>query len=87
MIQYTSGTSGQPKGVQLTHGNVVWNVYNLLVDIDLTSEEIALVTAPLFHTAALNQVLFPTMLKGGTALVEAKFDAGPGHRADRGRAA
>jgi fatty-acyl-CoA synthase len=75
MIQYTSGTSGQPKGVMLTHGNVVWNVYNLLVDIDLGSNEIALVTAPLFHTAALNQVLIPTVLKGGTALIEARFDA------------
>ncbi len=75
MIQYTSGTSGQPKGVMLTHGNMAWNVYNLLVDIDISSDEIALVTAPLFHTAALNQVLFPTVLKGGTALIEAKFDA------------
>jgi fatty-acyl-CoA synthase len=74
MIQYTSGTSGRPKGVMLTHGNVAWNVMNLLVDIDLGSEEVALVTAPLFHTAALNQVLFPTILKGGTALVEARFD-------------
>jgi fatty-acyl-CoA synthase len=74
MIQYTSGTSGRPKGVMLTHGNVIWNVYNLLVDIDLGSDEIALVTAPLFHTAALNQVLFPIVLKGGTALIEAKFD-------------
>ncbi len=67
MIQYTSGTSGRPKGVMLTHGNVVWNVANLLVDVDLGSDEVALVTAPLFHTAALNQVLFPTILKGGTA--------------------
>ncbi len=74
MIQYTSGTSGRPKGVMLTHGNVVWNVVNLLVDIDLGSEEVALVTAPLFHTAALNQVLFPTILKGGTILVEPRFD-------------
>ena len=74
MIQYTSGTSGRPKGVLLSHGNIIWNVYNLLVDVDLRSDEVALVTAPLFHTAALNQVLFPTLLKGGTALVEAKFD-------------
>ncbi len=74
MIQYTSGTSGRPKGVMLSHANVVWNVYNLIIDVDLSSDEVALVTAPLFHTAALNQVLFPTLLKGGTALIEAKFD-------------
>jgi fatty-acyl-CoA synthase len=74
MIQYTSGTSGRPKGVMLSHANIVWNVVNLLVDVDLGSDEVALVTAPLFHTAALNQVLFPTILKGGTALVEARFD-------------
>ena len=48
----------------LTHGNVIWNVYNLLVDVDLGSDEVALVTAPLFHTAALNQVLFPTAAQG-----------------------
>jgi fatty-acyl-CoA synthase len=74
MIQYTSGTSGRPKGVMLSHANIVWNVFNLMVDVDLGSDEVALVTAPLFHTAALNQVLFPTILKGGTALIEARFD-------------
>ncbi|MCE0537984.1 long-chain fatty acid--CoA ligase [Kineosporia rhizophila] len=76
MIQYTSGTGGRPKGVRLSHGNIVWNVFNLLVDVDVGSDEVALVTAPLFHTAALNQVLLPTLLKGGKALVEAQFDAG-----------
>jgi fatty-acyl-CoA synthase len=74
MIQYTSGTSGRPKGVQLSHANIAWNVFNLMVDIDLGSDEVALVTAPLFHTAALNQVLFPTVLKGGTILIESRFD-------------
>jgi fatty-acyl-CoA synthase len=74
MIQYTSGTSGRSKGVQLSHGNITWNVYNLLSDVDLRTDEIALVTAPLFHTAALNQVLFPTILKGGTSIIEPRFD-------------
>ena len=74
MVQYTSGTSGRPKGVMLTHGNIIWNVYNLLVDVDLRSDEVALVTAPLFHTAALNQLLLPTLLKGGTAVLEPRFD-------------
>ena len=77
MIQYTSGTSGRPKGVMLTHGNIIWNVYNVLVDLDLTSQEVALVTAPLFHTAALNQLFFPTFLKGGRCLIEEKWD--PAH--------
>jgi fatty-acyl-CoA synthase len=76
MIQYTSGTTGHPKGVMLAHGNIIWNVYNLLIDVDIRSDEVALITAPLFHTAALNRVLFPTLLKGGTALIEAKFDSG-----------
>lgn len=74
MLQYTSGTSGRPKGVMLTHGNVTWNVVNLMVDVDLSSAEVALVTAPMFHTAALNQVFLPVFLKGGTSLLEAKFD-------------
>lgn len=74
MLQYTSGTSGRPKGVMLTHGNVTWNVMNLLVDVDLRSTEVALVTAPMFHTAALNQVFLPVFLKGGTSLLEGKFD-------------
>ena len=51
MIQYTSGTSGRSKGVLLSHGNVTWNTHNLLADVDLRADEIALVTAPLFHTA------------------------------------
>ncbi|OHV30063.1 MULTISPECIES: acyl-CoA synthetase [Pseudofrankia] len=74
MIQYTSGTTGRAKGVQLSHGNITWNVVNLLSDLDVRTDEISLVTAPLFHTAALNQVLFPTLFKGGTSLIEPRFD-------------
>ncbi|AKT50975.1 acyl-CoA synthetase [Arsenicicoccus sp. oral taxon 190] len=76
MIQYTSGTSGRPKGVMMTHANISWNVYNVLVDLDLTSTERSLVSAPLFHTAALNQLMFPTFLKGGTSYLESSWDAG-----------
>ena len=50
----------------LTHGNLTWNCYNLLVDLDLAGDEVALVTAPMFHTAALNHTALPVFLKGGT---------------------
>jgi fatty-acyl-CoA synthase len=74
MIQYTSGTSGRPKGVQLTHANVTWNCFNVMIDVDIASDEVSLVSAPLFHTAALNQLFLPTFLKGGTSVLMAAFD-------------
>jgi fatty-acyl-CoA synthase len=75
MIQYTSGTSGRPKGVRLSHGNIAWNAYNMLIDVDVASDEVSLVSAPMFHTAALNQLFLPTFLKGGTAVLMTSFDA------------
>ncbi|ROO84717.1 fatty-acyl-CoA synthase [Actinocorallia herbida] len=75
LILYTSGTTGRPKGAVLTHGNVLWNCLNVLVDLDLTGAEVALVTAPLFHAAALNMLALPVLLKGGTCLLAESFDA------------
>ncbi|SDL22128.1 fatty-acyl-CoA synthase [Glycomyces sambucus] len=74
VIMYTSGTTGRPKGALLTHGNLTWNAFNVLVDIDLASDETTLCTAPLFHTAGLNMTCLPTLLKGGTVVLEPAFD-------------
>ncbi|MFE7038801.1 long-chain fatty acid--CoA ligase [Streptomyces atratus] len=74
LIMYTSGTTGRAKGAVLTHGNIIWNSVNVLVDTELSGEEVALVSAPLFHTAALNMTALPTLLKGGTVLLESSFD-------------
>ncbi|QFZ19523.1 acyl-CoA synthetase [Saccharothrix syringae] len=73
-ILYTSGTTGRPKGAVLTHANVVWNTYNLLVGVDVTSTERTLVSAPLFHVAALAQTLLPTLVKGGAAVLTSTWD-------------
>ena len=72
-IMYTSGTTGNPKGVVLTHGNIVFSAMNAVVDLDLLSDEVSLVCAPLFHTAALDFVALPTLLKGGTVCIEEGF--------------
>ncbi|MFD8207861.1 long-chain fatty acid--CoA ligase [Streptomyces sp. NPDC059695] len=74
IIMYTSGTTGRSKGAVLTHGNIVWNSLNVLVDTDLAGDDVTLVAAPLFHTAALNMSCLPTLLKGGTVLLESSFD-------------
>ncbi|QIY99623.1 o-succinylbenzoate--CoA ligase [Streptomyces sp. S1D4-11] len=74
IIMYTSGTTGRPKGAMLTHGNLIWNAVNVLVDHDLTADERALVSAPLFHTAGLNMLTLPVLLKGGTCVLVESFD-------------
>ncbi|PWI14175.1 o-succinylbenzoate--CoA ligase [Streptomyces sp. Act143] len=74
IIMYTSGTTGRPKGAMLTHANLTWNAVNVLVDTDLIADERALVSAPLFHTAGLNMLTLPVLLKGGTCVLVAAFD-------------
>ena len=74
VIMYTSGTTGRPKGAMLTHGNLTWNAINVLVDHDLIADERALVSAPLFHTAGLNMLTLPVLLKGGTCVLVEAFD-------------
>ncbi|WP_326727556.1 long-chain fatty acid--CoA ligase [Streptomyces phaeochromogenes] len=74
IIMYTSGTTGRPKGAMLTHGNLTWNAVNVLVDQDLIADERALVSAPLFHTAGLNMLTLPVLLKGGTCVLVEAFD-------------
>jgi fatty-acyl-CoA synthase len=74
LIMYTSGTTGRPKGAMLTHANITWNAVNVLVDHDLTADERALVSAPLFHTAGLNMLTLPVLLKGGTCVLVESFD-------------
>ena len=76
MILYTSGTTGRPKGALLTHGNITWNCFNTVVDMDLSRNDVALMISPLFHVASLDMGLLPMLLKGGTVVLEAKFDAG-----------
>ncbi|MGF9660791.1 AMP-binding protein [Arthrobacter crystallopoietes] len=76
LIVYTSGTSGRPKGVVLSHGALFFNAVNVLLGLDIVSEDVTLVNTPLAHIAALNVLSVTTLLKGGTILLDDKFDAG-----------
>jgi fatty-acyl-CoA synthase len=76
MILYTSGTTGKPKGALLTHGNITWNCFNTVVDMDLNRNDVALMISPLFHVASLDMGLLPMLLKGATVVLDAKFDPG-----------
>ena len=83
MILYTSGTTGFPKGALLSHGNVTWNCVNVLVDYDVTSNDVALMISPMFHAASLTMGVLPALLKGATRRAGAPVRPGPRPAADR----
>lgn len=73
-ILYTSGTTGRPKGVVLTHANLlVCHGYMNAVDWGISHPDIYLVVAPLAHRAGLGRMLNATLL-GGTLVIQSKFD-------------
>ena len=90
-IFYTSGTTGFPKGAQLTHRGSVTNLMNLAfmaalgtaataalhgVEAPEAGRAVSLAPTPLFHVTACNCGLHPITLAGGTIVLMYKWDAG-----------
>lgn len=74
MMMYTSGTTGNPKGALLSHGNTIWNAVNALNNIEIKSDDITLTVAPLFHIGGMNIFTTPTLYKGGTVVLDDVFN-------------
>ena len=75
LLMYTSGTTGQPKGVMLSHANMTWNAINQAIGLETTSGERTLALAPLFHIGGLGGSVTPTIMHGGTVVIVPRFDA------------
>jgi long-chain acyl-CoA synthetase len=74
-LPYSSGTTGLPKGVMLSHHNLVANVYQFLGPraTGLNCDDNILCFLPLYHIYGLNVMLNPALILGATLVLMPRF--------------
>lgn len=70
---FTGGTTGLPKGAQVSHRMIAWNTLNTIVH-DLHHDDVYLNVFPLFHTGGLFVYTLPQIILGGTTILLRQFD-------------
>jgi malonyl-CoA/methylmalonyl-CoA synthetase len=73
MLAYTSGTTGAPKGVPLTHGNVLASTRGVVLAWRWSADDVLVHALPLSHQHGLSGVHL-TLLTGSRAVILARFD-------------
>ncbi|MGW7048923.1 long-chain-fatty-acid--CoA ligase [Streptomyces avermitilis] len=75
VILYTSGTTGQPKGAELTHANVILNVLACHKAIGEVEHDVHLIALPLFHSFGQVVQMNVGLATGATLVLLPRFDA------------
>ncbi|KPV44491.1 acyl-CoA synthetase [Alicyclobacillus ferrooxydans] len=73
-ILYTSGTESKPKGVMLTHDNLIAQYVSVIVGGRMESRDVCVHALPLYHSAQLNCFLGPSVYLGSTGIVLEQAD-------------
>ena len=85
VVLYTSGTTGHPKGAELTHANLINNVEVSAADLlQLGPDDVIFGGLPLFHSFGQTCTLNAAIMTGASLTVLPRFDAGKG-TGDAGR--
>ncbi|WP_415394486.1 long-chain-fatty-acid--CoA ligase (plasmid) [Rhodococcus globerulus] len=74
VVLYTSGTTGKPKGAELTHANLVLNALGHNQLLDAHAEDVHLVALPLFHSFAQTVQMNAGFAVGATLIFLPRFD-------------
>ncbi|KXV16908.1 long-chain fatty acid--CoA ligase [Caballeronia megalochromosomata] len=75
LLMYTSGTTGAPKGVLLSHRNLLANMRNISAEHRLSDDDRVLVSLPLYHINGLVVALLTPLWHGGSAVMTPRFSA------------
>lgn len=73
-IMYTSGTTGSPKGVVITHGNVLQACRTYKDGFGLTSNDVTVIAVPIYHGTGLFGQLFPMVYVAGEVVLQEFYD-------------
>jgi acyl-CoA synthetase (AMP-forming)/AMP-acid ligase II len=74
-LMYTSGTTGRPKGVMITHANLAWKNLAHIVEFGFTSADLGLACGPLYHVGALDLTTTSLIAAGATVILHRSFEA------------
>ncbi|MEO6031163.1 MAG: AMP-binding protein, partial [Burkholderiaceae bacterium] len=75
LLMYTSGTTGQPKGVMLTQANLAANARAISTEHALSAEDRVLAVLPLYHINAFAVTMLAPLAQGGSLAMAPKFSA------------
>ena len=73
LLFYTSGTTGRPKGVMLSHSNLLANAMGTGPLYDYSHKDVVLFSGPMFHLATGGRV-YTSVLYGTTMIIQSKFE-------------
>ena len=74
-LMYTSGTTGRPKGVMITHANLAWKNLAHIAELGFTGADLGLACGPLYHVGALDLTTTSLIAVGGTVIIHRSFEA------------
>src|SRR5256885_494844 len=74
LVMHTSGTSGAPRPVELTYGNLLWSALGSAAALDLDADERWLCAMPVCHVGGLS-ILVRSAIYATTAVVHERFEA------------